>query len=51
MSEDNLVPVEVEIDEDGVYVVSCSAFKACHSDGLTIGEALNKLAQVIEMCV
>jgi len=51
MSEDYLFPVEVEIDEDGFYVVSCPTFKACHADGATIGEALNNLTEVIEMCV
>jgi len=46
----NYYPVEVEVDEDGIFVVSCSAFKACHADGNTIDEALGNLREVIEMC-
>ncbi len=44
-------PVVVEIDEDGVYIVSCPMFKACHADGATIDEALTNLKEVIEMCM
>jgi len=51
MSEKCLFPVEVEIDEDGVYVVSCPVFKACHADGASIDEALDNLNEVIEMCL
>jgi predicted RNase H-like HicB family nuclease len=29
-------PVEVEIDEDGIYTVSCDKFKACHAAGKTV---------------
>ncbi len=44
-------PVVVEIDEDGIYIVSCPMFKACHADGVTIDEALDNLREVIEMCL
>ena len=44
-------PVVVEIDEDGVYIVSCPLFKACHADGKTIYDALANLKEVIEMCM
>lgn len=44
-------PVVVEMDEDGVYIVSCPLFKACHADGKTIDEALDNLREVIEMCL
>ena len=44
-------PVIVEIDEDGIYVVSCPMFKGCHADGATIGKALENLNEVIEMCL
>jgi len=44
-------PVVVEIDEDGVYIVSCPMFKGCHADGITIDEALDNLREVIEMCL
>ncbi len=51
MSENHNFPVEVEIDEDGIYIVSCPTFKACHADGATIDEALDNLKKVIEMCL
>ena len=44
-------PIVVEIDEDGIYIVSCPTFKACHADGKTIDEALENLKEVIEMCL
>lgn len=43
-------PVVVEIDEDGVYIVSCPTLKGCHSYGQTIDEALANLHNVIELC-
>ena len=50
MSKLNL-PIVVEIDEDGVYIVSCPVFKGCHSYGATIDEALENLREVIDMCL
>jgi predicted RNase H-like HicB family nuclease len=44
-------PIVVEIDEDGVYIVSCPTFKGCHSYGATIDEALDNLREVIELCM
>jgi predicted RNase H-like HicB family nuclease len=38
------LPVDVEIDEDGVY-------KSMSSDGVTIDEALFELTEVVEMCL
>ena len=45
------VPIIVEIDEDGFYIVSCPLFKGCHSYGETIDEALENIQEVIEMCL
>ncbi len=45
------LPVVVETDEDGVFIVSCSVFKGCHSYGKTIDEALDNLKEVITMCI
>jgi predicted RNase H-like HicB family nuclease len=45
------LPILVEIDEDGVYIVSCPVFKGCHSYGETIDEALENLREVIDMCL
>ena len=44
-------PVIVELDEDGVFIVSCPTFKGCHSYGKTIDEAMSNLSEVIEICV
>jgi predicted RNase H-like HicB family nuclease len=53
MSETKKVhlPVLIEQDEDGVYIVSCPQFKACHSYGKTVNEALSNLKEVVEMCL
>ena len=45
------LPIVVEIDEDGVYVVSCPMFKGCHSYGATVDEAMENLREVIDMCL
>jgi predicted RNase H-like HicB family nuclease len=45
------LPVVVEMDEDNVFIVSCPAFKGCHSYGKTIDEALANLKEVVEMCL
>lgn len=45
------LPVIVEIDEDGFFIVSCPLYKGCHSYGKTIDEALENLKEVIAMCV
>ncbi|MEX0813830.1 MAG: type II toxin-antitoxin system HicB family antitoxin [Chitinophagales bacterium] len=45
------LPILVEIDEDGMYIVSCPVFKACHSYGKTVDEAIENIKEVIEMCM
>jgi len=45
------LPILVEIDEDGRYIVSCPLFKGCHSWGETIDEAMENIKEVIEMCL
>ena len=45
------LPIIVEIDEDGYYIVSCPLFKGCHSYGETIDEAMKNIREVIEMCL
>lgn len=45
------LPIIVEIDEDGYYIVSCPLLKACHTFGETIEEAMEKIREVIEMCL
>lgn len=45
------LPILVEVDEDGIYIVSCPVFKGCHSYGKTIDEALSNIKEVVEMCL
>jgi predicted RNase H-like HicB family nuclease len=45
------LPILVEQDEDNVFIVSCPAFKGCHSYGKTIDEALVNIKEVIDICV
>lgn len=43
------LPVFVEKDEDGFYVVECPVFDGCYSQGKTLDEALRNIREVIEM--
>ena len=45
------LPIIVEIDEDGYYIVTCPLFKGCHSYGKTIDEAMENISEVIDMCL
>lgn len=45
------LPILIETDEDGLYIVSCPLFKGCHSWGKTIDEAMKNILEVIEMCL
>lgn len=43
------VPVFVEKDEDGFYVVECPLFEGCYSQGKTPDEALRNIREVIRL--
>ena len=45
------LPILVETDEDGIYIVSCPVFKGCHSFGKTVDEAIENIREVIDMCL
>jgi predicted RNase H-like HicB family nuclease len=45
------LPIIIEIDEDGYYIVTCPLFKGCHSYGETIDEALENIKEVIDLCL
>ncbi len=45
------LPLLIETDEDGVYIVRCPMFKGCHSYGATIEEAMANIREVIAMCM
>jgi len=45
------LPIIVEQDEDNIYIVSCPAFRGCHSYGKTVDEALKNIKEVIGLCL
>ena len=50
-SRDTQVPVFIEKDEDGFYVVECPVFEGCYSQGKTVDEALRNIREVIRLIV
>jgi len=45
------LPIFVEKDEDGFYVVECPLLKGCYTQGSSLDEALKNIREVIEMCL
>jgi predicted RNase H-like HicB family nuclease len=45
------LPIIIELDENGIYIVSCPLFKGCHSYGETVEEALENIRKVIDICL
>lgn len=45
----NQLPLFVEKDEDGFYVVECPLFEGCYTQGKTIDEALQNIREVIAL--
>ena len=45
------LPIIIEQDEDGIYIISCPMFKGCHSYGETVEEAMTNIQEVIELCL
>jgi len=45
------VPIMIETDEDGMFIVSCPQFNGCHTCGKTIDEALSRIQEVITLCM
>jgi predicted RNase H-like HicB family nuclease len=45
------LPLIIEMDEDGIYIISCPVLKACHSYGKTIQEAIDNIKEVIAICL
>jgi predicted RNase H-like HicB family nuclease len=43
--------VLIEQDEDGVYVADVPALAGCHTQGRTFEEAVERIREVIRMCV
>lgn len=45
------LPILIEQDEDGIYIVTCNTFKGCYSYGRTVDEAMENIKEVIAMCM
>lgn len=43
------LPLFVEKDEDGFYVVECPLFEGCYSQGKTLDEAIQNIREVIAL--
>jgi len=43
------LPIYIEKDEDGFYVVECPIFSGCYTQGKTLDEALKNIEEVIEL--
>jgi len=44
-----LLPLIIEKDEDGFYIVECPVLEGCYTQGKTIDEALGNIREVIEL--
>ncbi len=43
------LPLYVEKDEDGFYVVECPLFEGCYTQGKTLDQALKNIREVIAL--
>lgn len=43
------LPILVEKDEKGFYVVECPVFEGCYTQGKTLDEALENIKEVIDL--
>jgi predicted RNase H-like HicB family nuclease len=51
MKNNHQLPILIEKDEDGIYVVECPVFSGCYTQGKTIDEALKNIREVIDLCL
>jgi predicted RNase H-like HicB family nuclease len=51
MKKCSQLPILIEKDEDGFYIVECPVFSGCYSQGKTIDEALKNIREVIDLCL
>lgn len=45
------LPLLIEKDEDGLFVVECPIFSGCYAQGKTLDEALKNIREVIDLCL
>lgn len=50
-SRGSQLPLFVEKDEDGFYVVECPIFEGCYSQGETLDEALKNIREVVRLVI
>lgn len=43
------LPIYIEKDEDGIYIVECPVFEGCYSQGKTPNEAVKNIREVIKL--
>ena len=51
MKKNQNLPILIEKDEDGFYVVECPIFSGCYSQGRTLDEAIKNIREVIGICL
>ena len=47
----HLLPIVIEKDEDGFYVVECPLFSGCYTQGKTLDEAVKNIKEVVDICL
>lgn len=45
------LPLLIERDESGYYVVECPLFSGCYTQGRTLDAALSNIREVIALCL
>ena len=45
------IPVLIEQDEDGVFIVSAPTLRGCHSYGDTVEEAMENISEAVILCL
>ena len=43
------LPIFVEKDEDGFYIVECPLFEGCYTQGKTLDQALRNIREVLSL--
>ena len=51
MKKEVQLPIVIERDEDGFYVVECPLFSGCYTQGKTLDEAMTNIRDVIGLCL
>ncbi|MCF6093045.1 type II toxin-antitoxin system HicB family antitoxin [Microaerobacter geothermalis] len=45
------LPVLIEQDESGYFIVTCPVLKGCYTQGKTLKEAMDNIKEAIELCL